>query len=167
VANGYGAGEIRNLVVAEVQNQLKPLIDTIDRHGKTLRSLYANGSGGPPGYLEMARAEDKDVQNRIFIKLDKVMDRLDAVEGFIDKHNTREDQREQDRKIEAESIALKLEESEKRSNRRITIWMLALAILMALFGLWDHKEAIAHSLLAPTTHSQLVPQNAGIPELRR
>ena len=46
----------------EVTRQIGPLAVTVTRMDKTLRSLYRNGSdpGGPPGYLETARAEDKD-----------------------------------------------------------------------------------------------------------
>jgi hypothetical protein len=147
--------------VAEVQNRLGPLVDKVDRQGNILRSLYANGSGGPPGYLEMARAEDKAQDQRLFGKINEMVERLDAVDSFIIDHNAREDQREEDRKSEAASVAEKLDEAEKRSNRRMTLLGIILAILMLLFAIYDHKTTIIHSLLTDQTHSQLAPQDAG------
>ena len=159
------SGEIRGIVVQEIQNYLKPLVDKVDKQGSTLRSLYANGGGGPPGYLEMARAEDKEQAKRLFSKIDRVMERLDGVEDFITTHNAREAQREIDHKAETELIRERLEDAEKRSNRRIAMWMLALAVLMAIFSLWDHRDVIVHSLLEPAIndHSQL--QYSNIPTL--
>jgi hypothetical protein len=157
-------GEIRSLIVVEVQNQLKPLVEMVNRQDKTLRSLYANGSGGPPGYLEMARAEDKQQAARLFSKIDSVAHRIDKVEDFMNDHRTREEQREEDKVRDAQAIADRVAESERRSNRRMTIWMLVLAALMAIFGIWDHKKQIVHSLVSdqPAAHSQLVqPQTAG------
>ncbi len=154
--------------MTEVQNHLRPLVEKVDRQGNILRSLYANGSGGPPGYLEMARAEDKEQDKRLFGRIDEVVERLeqfaeriDTVDKFITDHNAREDQRDVDRITEAQAVSDKLENAEKKANRRMTFWMLILAILMALFAIWDHKSVIAHALESDQTH--LVPQDAGIP----
>src|ERR1700735_2484226 len=50
----------------EVQVQLKPFKELLDSNTKLTESisrrlyqLWSNGSGGPPGYLERAREEDK------------------------------------------------------------------------------------------------------------
>ncbi len=152
--------------MAEVQNRLGPLVDKVDRQGNILRSLYANGSGGPPGYLEMARAEDKAQDQRLFGRIDELVERLehfagrlDTVDEFVIDHNAREKQRDKDRIAEAQAVADKLDESEKRSNRRMAWWMLILAILMLIFALYDHKTTIIHSLLTDQTH--LSPQDAG------
>ncbi len=164
--NGWDTGEIQRLIVAEVQNRLGPLVEKVDRQGNILRSLYANGSGGPPGYLEMARAEDKEQDKRLFGRIDEVVkrlehfaERLDTVDEFITDHNAREDQRDNDRIEEAQAVAEKLDEAEKRSNRRMTFWMLILAILMLIFAIYDHKTTIIHSLMTDQTH--LAPQDAG------
>lgn len=160
------SGEIQRFIVAEVQNHLRPLVEKVDKQGNTLRSLYANGSGGPPGYLEMARAEDRETQKRIFSKLDKIAERLDIAEDFINTHNAREDQRDYDRKVEAANVAEKLEEAEKRSNRRIAWLGVLLAGLMALFAVYDHRDGIKHTLLdMPDAHSQIQPQDAVNPQL--
>lgn len=155
--------------MAEIQDRLGPLVSTVEAQGRTLRSLYANGSGGPPGYLEMARAEDKEAQSRISRKLDKVAERMEFVEDFITKHNAREDQRDQDRKVEAANVAEKLEQAEKRSNKRIALLGLILAMLMAMFAVYDHRDGIRRSLLEPQigAHSENMPQNAHIPPLAR
>lgn len=150
------------MVMVEVQNQLRPLIEKIDSHGKTLRSLYANGSGGPPGYLETARKEDLQVQKRLFEGLESIeaalkksidglVNRIVPIEHFIIEHEVRD------------------AEQRRRFKRYIAIWTIVLMIFAALVTLYDHRNAIAHSLMdaAPSTHSQLTaPQDAGIPPLR-
>ncbi len=159
--------------MAEIQNYLKPLVEKVDKQGGILRSLYANGSGGPPGYLEMARAEDKEESKRLFGKIDRIVDRLnnfdnrlDAVDAFITDHNSREKQREQDRLQDAALLAAQVRESDRKFKRFIALWSLGLAIFMALIALYDHKDAIIHSLLlppVPAMHSQLGKHDAGLP----
>ena len=133
--------------MVEVQNQLRPLIEEINRQGKTIRSLYANGSGGPPGYLEMARAEDKEVQGRLFSKIEDIVDRLGPLENFVSNHQIIDKDRD------------------RRVKRYIAYWSLGAAIFLALIALYDHRDAIAHSLLTtpPSAHSQLEMQDATIP----
>lgn len=61
---------IRSIVVAEVHRLLSPLTEKVDKLDKNMRSLYSNGSGGPPGYLENARAEDDKRYKLLFDKVD-------------------------------------------------------------------------------------------------
>ena len=133
----------------EIQNQLKPLVETVTRQGQVIRSLYSNGSGGPPGYLETARAEDKERIGRLFVKIDKVAERLDVVDSFIGKHNAREEQRDKDRVEDAANLALTVKASDMRFRRYIAAWGLIITLLTALMQLWGHWPAIKHSLLAP------------------
>ena len=44
---------------------LEKMSSVLDRATSTLRTLYSNGSGGPPGYLEVAREEDDERYNRL------------------------------------------------------------------------------------------------------
>lgn len=55
----------------EVQTQLKPFKEALDINTRMTEainrwklSLWSNGSGGPPGYLEVAREEDKNREDK-------------------------------------------------------------------------------------------------------
>jgi len=148
----------------EIQNQLKPLVDTMTRQGQIIRSLYSNGSGGPPGYLETARAEDKRDSEELFAKLDRLDVRLDITEEFILKHKERERQRDKDREDEAAQLAATVKSADRKFKRFIACWSLALAIFMALIALWDHWAAVRHVLLAPpAVVSQSQPETSTVP----
>ena len=151
----------------EIQNQLKPLVETVTKQGQVIRSLYSNGSGGPPGYLETARAEDKERIGRLFVKIDKVAERLDVVDSFIGKHNAREEQRDKDRAEDAVNLALTVKASDLRFRRYIAAWGLIIALLTALMQLWGHWPAIKRSLLAPdVVGQQMTPQTSINPDTR-
>lgn len=128
--------------MAEIQNQLQPLVSKVEGHGRLLRSLYSNGSGGPPGYLEKAREEDLKVQTTFKDMLDKIDTRMDKVEDFIllNEHQDKE--------------------RDKHFKRWMALWTLGVAIFMALFELWAHRGTILHSLAdPPAVHSQLEQQS--------
>ena len=74
----------------EVQRHLEPLTATVNRLDKTVRSIYSNGSGGPPGFLENARAEDerhreenKQKIEKILVSIEKLEDNKETVNNFI------------------------------------------------------------------------------------
>ena len=138
----------------EVHSQLTPLKLTVERLDRTLRSLYSNGSGGPPGYLELARAEDKRTFSELFEKVEGIR----PIEDFITRHEAYDKQREADRKAHAEALAEKVEKSERKFKRYIALWSLAIGVFMALIALWDHRDAIKHSLLETSNVHQI--QNA-------
>jgi hypothetical protein len=58
--------EVRAIVVEEIIKHVNPLQNGLAQVAKSLRALYSNGSGGPPGYLETARKEDDERYDRIF-----------------------------------------------------------------------------------------------------
>ena len=122
-------GEIRRLIVQEVQNQLEPLRKDVQAQGNRLRSLYSNGSGGPPGYLETARAEDREKFTQLFGLLARVAERLDIFDDFVTVHNTREEQREKDRVAQAADIASKLDNSDKKLNRRLAFGGIIISVI--------------------------------------
>ena len=66
MASKMVSDDIRRIIVEEVNNHLSPIATKVDRLDVRMRSLYSNGSGGPPGYLEMARAQDDERYQRLF-----------------------------------------------------------------------------------------------------
>lgn len=65
----------------EVERQLKPFRDSLDKNTRETEgisrwklALWSNGSGGPPGYLEIARAQDKDWKDALIKKVDALTD---------------------------------------------------------------------------------------------
>ena len=66
MASKMVSDDIRRIIVEEVNNHLGPIATKVDRLDVRMRSLYSNGSGGPPGYLEMARAQDDERYQRLF-----------------------------------------------------------------------------------------------------
>lgn len=160
----------------QIQNRLGPLVEKVDKQGNILRSLYANGSGGPPGYLEMARAEDKKVQeedrrvqDKLLRKIDEVVQRVDKFDDFIVDHNAREDQRDKDRIADAAALSATVSASDRKFKRFIAIWSLGIMLFMALVALYDHWPSVRRSFNEPPApQSQLQPQqDSHIPPLTR
>ena len=97
----------------EVQAKLEPLRVAVEAQARMMRSLYSNGSGGPPGYLENARAEDKEWKSEMFEKLDNFLGRLDTVERFIVAHDA----------------------LEKDTSRRLNIKLIAIGLLLSAISI--------------------------------
>lgn len=146
--------EIRSLVIMEIQNALGPLVSTVDKQGRLLYSLYSNGSGGPPGYLEMARAEDNKRFGELLEMMEDLKRQTKKASDFITAHGAQETQRERDRTRNAEVLAQTVKEADRKFKRYIAIWGLILAALMAMFALFDHRGAILRGLVAPVAISQ-------------
>jgi hypothetical protein len=89
---------IRRIVVEELQNRLEPLTHTVSRLDRTVRSLYSNGSGGPPGFLETARSEDNDRFDRLFDSIKELNGNRDIVNAFMLISKDREDRNKRTRK---------------------------------------------------------------------
>ena len=136
----------------EVQAKLEPLRLAVESQGRTLRSLYSNGSGGPPGYLERARDEDRDWKNQMFAKLDSFLTRLDKVEDFIVAHNATEIQETLDRGS-----------LERRLNVKLTIGGLILAAVSLLASNMASCKTAAKSLLSDPQVNHSQKQNADLP----
>ena len=119
-------GEQRGFIVEEVQRQIAPLSATVTRMDKTLRSLYSNGSGGPPGYLETARAEDKSKMDEFLSMKREDHERLKAVENKQLAQDTA-----------TETLAgMNASDSRKKKDFRdwATLIFLALATVAAIFS---------------------------------
>jgi hypothetical protein len=157
----YDEGEVRRIVAMEVQNQLHPLRTAVEKQGATLRSIYSNGSGGPPGFLENARREDKDTFDRIFERLDC----LRPLEDFVTSYKATETQREKDRIQRDQEIAAKVDASSKRMDKRVALAGLAVAILALLVGWLTYRDSQrkVSDLQPQPVPSMQTPQRADLP----
>ena len=127
------ADEVKAAIMIEVNSQLTPLKTTVDRLDRTVRSLYSNGSGGPPGYLETARAEDKEKHETLMAVVQEHGDQLTKIADFVKTHNDR-DREEQAR--------------QKKREERLRFWAPKLwqiaGALVVMFGSvigWAYHEA--------------------------
>jgi hypothetical protein len=160
VPNGKpGDGEIKGWIVEEVQAQLRPFIAELSGVKSTLRSLYSNGSGGPPGYLETARAEDKARFDQLFRMREAELDQMRAIEDALLVQKTKKEQEDLDSAKDAKALADKVDSSEKRFNRRITILGIILTVLTILLGLWNHRGEVSKSLSSQ-------PQKPGVTSIQ-
>lgn len=98
--------EVRRMVTVEVARQLSPLrkaqdliksrVESIDRWKL---SLWSDGTGGPPGFLETARAEDDKRYERLFGTMDSVKEKQTAIDIFIGILKERDERREKNKKL--------------------------------------------------------------------
>lgn len=89
------------------------------------RSLWGNGSGGPPGFLEAARAEDKAKLDQLFAMVGDLRAQALREEG---KTDLRREQQENLMELEAASDT-------RRTNKlnRAHLWI---GIVATMFGAW-------------------------------
>ena len=80
----------------EVQRQIGPLAEQVAKIGNNVERLY-NSNGGPPGYLQTARSEDKGRFEMIFNILDEHKADIQPIKDFMRDHEIRE--KDRDRKI--------------------------------------------------------------------
>lgn len=79
----------------EVAKQLSPLSRKIESIDRWKLSLWSNGSGGPPGYLEQARKEDDERYERLFSNIEDLGKHKSTVERFLILFEEREQQRKE------------------------------------------------------------------------
>ena len=94
----------------EVQRQIGPLAEQVAKIGNNVERLY-NSNGGPPGYLQTARSEDKGRFEMIFNILDEHKADIQPINDFMRDHEIREKDRD------------------RRFDRRMAKWMLLFAAL--------------------------------------
>jgi uncharacterized protein YhaN len=99
-------------------------IDTVDRWTK---KLWSNGSGGPPGYLEIARKEDKERLERQERLADKRFEELAEMIGKLEADRLRKEAVD---KAEAEKLA------DTQKTHRWTRAHLILVIAGSFGGTW-------------------------------
>ena len=134
----------------EVTRQLGPLAERVDKLGNNIERLY-NSNGGPPGYLQTARQEDKGRFEMIFNILDEHKRDIQPIKDFINTHRVQE----QDRADDQTKLS-------KRLNVRLVILGLVIGSLQ-LFGpsIQGCRRATNAILDPPAAHSQLQPQTSG------
>ena len=127
--------EIKGAIVLEVHSQLTPLKVTVDRLDRTVRSLYSNGSGGPPGYLEKARDEDNEWKKELKELVKSHSEQLAETSDFVKTHNQR-DREDQERK--------------RRSEERFKFWAPKIwAAVLSSCGLFASTGIVACHKLEP------------------
>lgn len=86
--------DVRRIAKEEVEVQLAPIVKEQEKTRQWRLGLWSNGSGGPPGYLETARAEDKEHFTEIFKTLKELKDANSAHElvaaVVADRHQRRQ-----------------------------------------------------------------------------
>ena len=101
--------------MAEVSRQLGPLEDKIDRTSNSMERLF-NSNGGPPGYLQTARAEDKRTFEMVFNTLEVHRKDMEPLKAFVQEQKIRE----------------------KERDRKQNLWLGALGALISAWGLIEH-----------------------------
>jgi hypothetical protein len=123
-----------NQSVQEVKQQnreqstlLAMQVAKIDKLDKWTKQLWSNGSGGPPGYLEVARQEDKEWKAEMFDTISSIQ-----AEGF---------------RLEGRKALTSEQAAEK--DRRLGRWKTYAYIAASLGGAW------IWTLLRPLLHAMV------------
>ncbi len=140
--------------MVEVTNQLAPLIKELGRVSTNQERLY-NSNGGPPGFLQTARSEDKGTFKMIFETLEEHKEDIQPIKDFIRDHKAQEETR-----------ALDQDSLSKRLNVRLVILGIVIAALQLFAPSMQGCRKAASTLINPAAQSQLQPQVSTIPELR-
>ncbi len=104
----------------EVTRQLGPLTERVGTLSNNLERLY-NSNGGPPGYLQTARAEDTRRFEEIFKILKEHKDAIEPIKNLVNLNSGLERQRKEDDK-----------RLERKFNTRLSILGVLLAFLMLI-----------------------------------
>lgn len=78
----------------EVQKHVIPIQNSLAQINRWKTSLWSNGSGGPPGYLEMARKEDDERYQRLFVEQQSQSGSMDILKDFVLTFNIRQKESE-------------------------------------------------------------------------
>lgn len=82
---------------AQQSNLLTMQVQRIEKVDRWTKQLWSNGSGGPPGYLEIARAEDEKRYDDLFKLVSEL--RADAFREEGKKELIGEQEEEKDRRL--------------------------------------------------------------------
>jgi hypothetical protein len=155
---------IRRLVVEEVHNQVGPIKSTVDRLDRTVRSLYSNGSGGPPGFLEIARDEDKRDKEKLFGLIEKIDNRVDSFDNFVTEQKAIREERKRADEERAATIKSDLDAANAKLGMRISkrdllfaIASLVIAVFMAWIGWREYIRKTSVVSPPPVVQSQPKP----------
>lgn len=88
----WGEEHIRRLIVDEVDRRVSPLHTGLEALNRWKLSLWSNGSGGPPGYLETARAQDTRRFDYLSKEIEKMSKAQEQTALYIATMRDREEQ---------------------------------------------------------------------------
>jgi hypothetical protein len=117
---------------AEQTKLLNSHVEVVEKFDDWRRALWGNGTG-PPGYLEIARAEDKEKLKQLF----------NLVSGLQAKGYREEGKTE-----------LRKEQEERKTTKlsRAHIWMAIVATCAGAFGLDTFIKPLFHYLISLLPH---------------
>jgi hypothetical protein len=155
----------KELMAAEIANQLKPVNDAINEIKSWMLGLWSNGSKQPEGYLQRARAEDKRHIADIMSNQQDLSRRVGVVEDYIERQKIIREERERQDAQKAAVIKDSLDNTDKKVNRRIGTQNLILtiaALVVSMFMAWiTYKEYTRHASVdnspTPTTAELTLP----------
>lgn len=128
----------------EVARQLQPTHTLLEKLDRWRNSLWSNGSGGPPGYLEVARAEDKTRFADLARRMGEIEDHKDVVNEFMTEIRTVRAER-QKQEIAAKAAEEKRDLDRKALREKLLKigWKVAVVALGLLGSLatWAYREA--------------------------
>src|ERR1700722_19650937 len=137
----------------EVQAQLKPFKDALDLNTRMTEainrwklSLWSNGSGGPPGYLERAREENKRRNDLVDRQHELLIKRVDILSNQI---------------IQEDGVQKGIDKADSRHSQSVAMWVGIGGIIIA-FGLlifaaltfWAAAKVKSGDLIVPQFNSQ-------------
>ena len=133
-------GEIRRLVEQEVLKMIKPLETELNRLGNLLVRLF-NTNGGPPGFLQTARAEDKEKIDALLEGQERIVERMDGVEDYVEKQKIVRADREQVDEAREKKLKDALEKADRKLNTRIAFAGVVIAVLALLVGWLTYRDS--------------------------
>jgi hypothetical protein len=81
---------MKRIAAEEVRTELAPVLAALAKLNSWKLSLWANGSGGPPGYLEKARQEDDERYGRLLAMAQESSAARTCMNNFMSLHEDRE-----------------------------------------------------------------------------
>ena len=145
--------------------EVNHLRGTVERLAGQVRSLYSNGSGGPPGFLEVARAQDEKDKEKLYGVIEKIDQRMDAFDCFVNEQATIRAERKRIDEERAAQIKIDLESANSKLGMRIgkrdllfAIASLILAVFMAWIGWREYQRKTEATPPRPVVQSQAIPQ---------
>lgn len=87
--------EVRRQMDTLIPREITPMRTTLDRLDRTVRSFYSNGSGGPPGALEIWRKEDQETFAELKESAKVSAANNDTFLKFISRYDEREARKKQ------------------------------------------------------------------------
>lgn len=127
----------------EVNRQVGPLKTTVDRLADTVGDVGGqitrlfNSNGGPPGYLQTARAEDKQTFSEVFAALGHIR----PLQDFVTVYNAQEAQRAKDQAERDAQIKASVEKANTKTATRQNWFLVVVGILTLLVGWLTYRDA--------------------------